>query len=456
MKDSISRITLDRRGPFAPDGTIAPPFTVSNPHVRQAMENPDAFWRRVRSLPGIGSWRILSDSVFLLSSFPLGLLWFIVAVVGFSLGLSLMVIFVGVPILALTLATLLWGAHFERSRLRAFLNVSIPTPYRDMSRSGNALKRAWSYARNPQLWRDIAYLLILFPLGIVELVIALLPWSYFVAPVVHALGGDYTLNGWHINTGFEAWLAPVVGVIVLVPLSILINLTATLHGELGKRFLGTSTEEILTERVEELTESRSAIMRAMYLERRRIERDLHDGAQQRLVNLAMELGRAREKLDTDPAAARRLIEESHEDAKAILTELRDLVRGIHPAVLSDRGLDAAISAIAGRSPIPVAVDVDLHDRQPDEVEGTAYFVVVEALTNVAKHSGATEANVSIKREGGWLRITVSDNGRGGADPEKGTGLRGLRDRIAALDGRFSLVSPPGKGTVLTVEIPCAS
>jgi len=322
-------------------------------------------------------------------------------------------------------------------------------------RTGRVWKRAWSYVRNPQLWRDIAYLLILFPVGIVELAIVLFPASYLISPLIFMLGGQHQVNAWTINSFFEALVAAVAGAVLIVPLSIVINLTAMLHGELGRRFLGTSTEEILTERVEELTESRSAIMRAMYLERRRIERDLHDGAQQRLVNLAMELGLAREKLETDPEGARKLIEGTHQDAKAILGDLRDLVRGIHPAVLTDRGLDAAISAIAGRSPIPVGVDVELRGRQPDEVEGTAYFVVVEALTNVAKHSGATEANVNIKREGGWLRITIADNGRGGADPDKGTGLRGLRDRIAALDGRFSLVSPAGGGTTLTVEIPCA-
>jgi signal transduction histidine kinase len=220
--------------------------------------------------------------------------------------------------------------------------------------------------------------------------------------------------------------------------------------------LGTSQEEKLTERVEELTESRSAVMRAMHMERRRIERDLHDGAQQRLVSLAMDLGRAREKLETDPEGARRIIDQSHEQAKEVLTEMRELVRGIHPAVLTDRGLDAAISAIAGRSPIPVEVDVRLKERLPEEVEGTAYFVIVEALTNVTRHSGATAAKVQVYRDGNWLRITVEDNGRGGADPAKGTGMRGLRDRIAALDGSFAFSSPEGRGTRISVEIPCVS
>ncbi|HYJ12104.1 MAG TPA: sensor histidine kinase, partial [Thermomicrobiales bacterium] len=227
-----------------------------------------------------------------------------------------------------------------------------------------------------------------------------------------------------------------------------------LNGRMGQKLLATSTEEVLIERVEELTESRSAVMRAMHLERRRIERDLHDGAQQRLVAMAMDLGLAREKIDADPAAAKALIESSHEESKRVLADLRDLVRGIHPAVLTDRGLDAAISAIAGRSSVPVEIDVDLGARLPEEVEGTAYFVVVEALTNIAKHSGATRARVHIRRRGNWLNLEITDNGRGGANLGQGSGLRGLQDRILALDGRFSLSSPPGRGTTIRVEIPC--
>jgi signal transduction histidine kinase len=196
-------------------------------------------------------------------------------------------------------------------------------------------------------------------------------------------------------------------------------------------------------------------MKAMHLERRRIERDLHDGAQQRLVSLAMDLGRARERMESgDTDGARDLLVHTHEESKVILKELRDLVRGIHPAVLSDRGLDAAISAIAGRSSIPVEVDVDLSTRLPDEVEGTAYFFVVEALANIAKHSHASEANVSISRNGNWLRVEIRDNGLGGADPSRGTGLAGLRDRIEALDGRMRIDSRNGNGTRLMVEIPC--
>lgn len=428
------------------------------PGRAQAIVSPaasDRLWRALRNLPYIKDWRVLSDSVFLLLSFVLGLFWLIAIVVIGAVGLALAIVWVGIPILAALFALVIWGAQIERHRLRVFLGVDIATPYRSFEPSSRPWKRAWLVLRNPQLWRDMSYLLLLAPLGFLGLVVVWVPIPFLIAPVIFVLGGDADLLFWNIGNIFEAILAMLVGIVLIVPFSVFINLTALLHVRMATRFLAPSTEEILIERVEELTESRSAVMRAMYLERRRIERDLHDGAQQRLVSLAMELGRAREKLATDPEAARKLIESSHEDSKLVLAELRDLVRGIHPAVLADRGLDAAISAIAGRSPTPVEVNIQLKERQPDEVEGTAYFVVVEALTNVAKHSQATKAKVSIERNRGWLHLEISDNGRGGANPANGTGIRGLRDRILALDGQFWLSSPPGKGTTIKVEIPCA-
>lgn len=433
---------------------MTPPFKVNNPGIQRVLDDPSASWTALRNLPGVRSWRILSDSLFLATSFPLGLVWFLVGVIGLSIGFGLSVIGVGLPVLAATFAIMWWGANVERSRVRIFLDVNIPSPFNSIESTGNVLQRAWMYIRSPQIWRDIAYLMLLLPIGIVELILVAIPFGYLFAPFAFTVFGSHQMSFWEINSLFESLVAFVFGLVLIVPLSIAINLAAIMHGRIAVRFLSTSNEELLIERVEELTESRSAVMRAMHLERRRIERDLHDGAQQRLVNLAMDLGRAREKMEWDPEASRRIIEESHEQAKQVLTEMRDLIRGIHPAVLTDRGLDAAVSAIAGRSPVPVQVDVRLRERLPEEVEGTAYFVVVEALTNIARHSGATQASVDIRREGNWLRIGVSDNGLGGANPELGTGLRGLRDRITALDGRIALSSPKGKGTRLTVEIPC--
>jgi signal transduction histidine kinase len=422
---------------------------------RTLADEPESIFLSIRNLPGVRSWKILNDIVFLLLSGVLGILWFVVAIVGLSVGGALTIVGVGIPILAATLGALVWGAHLERTRIRVFLGIDIPSPYRDLPQDGGLFKRGWRLLRNSAVWRDVAYLLLLFPVGLLELTVALIPVQFLITPVITFVGGSNSILWWDINSFPESIVALVLGAVLLVPLSILINLMATLHGEMAKRLLAKSNEEILTERVEELTESRSAVMKAMHLERRRIERDLHDGAQQRLVSLAMDLGRARDRMESgDADGAEQLLVRSHEESKIVLKELRDLVRGIHPAVLTDRGLDAAISAIAGRSPIPVDVDVDLAQRLPDDVEGTAYFFVVEALTNIAKHSHAREANVSIRRNGSWLRIEVRDNGLGGANPSLGSGLAGLRDRIQALDGRMWVESPRGGGTRLIVEIPC--
>ncbi|HEY3610977.1 MAG TPA: histidine kinase, partial [Pseudonocardiaceae bacterium] len=187
---------------------------------------------------------------------------------------------------------------------------------------------------------------------------------------------------------------------------------------------------------------------------RRIERDLHDGAQQRLVAVAITLGRAKNKLDNDPESARALIDEAHADAKQAVAELRDLARGIYPAVLGDRGLDAALSALAARSPVPVAVDVDVSPRPPAAVESAAYFIVAESLTNLAKHSAADSAQVSVRRSGNSVTVRVTDDGHGGAEVRLGGGLAGLADRAATIDGVMTVRSPPGGPTVVTAELPC--
>jgi signal transduction histidine kinase len=203
-------------------------------------------------------------------------------------------------------------------------------------------------------------------------------------------------------------------------------------------------------------ETRAGAVDAQAAELHRIERDLHDGAQARLVALALDLGLAREKLETDPDSARVLVESAHEEAKTAIKELRELVRGIHPSILSDRGLDAALTALAARCPVPVALSVRLHGRLPAAVEAAAYFVVNEALANVAKHSGATRCEVDVERANGSIAIEVSDDGRGGASSSLGTGIAGLERRLRSLDGRLVLKSPVGGPTTLRADIPCAS
>ncbi|MFD0499973.1 sensor histidine kinase [Streptomyces rhizosphaericus] len=218
------------------------------------------------------------------------------------------------------------------------------------------------------------------------------------------------------------------------------------------RLLIAPREAELGTRVVELTRSRLRLVDAFEAERRRIERDLYDGAQQRLVGLTMTLGLAR--LDAPPGPVADQLARAQEEAEKVLAELRELIRGIHPKVLSDHGLPAAVADAADRSAIPVDVDLALSGRLPQAVEAAAYFVVREALTNVARHSGASRAEVSGGHRDGRLFLQVRDNGRGGADARARTGLTGLADRVSALDGRISLSSPPGGPTLLRVEIPC--
>ncbi|WP_449289393.1 sensor histidine kinase [Nocardiopsis chromatogenes] len=192
-------------------------------------------------------------------------------------------------------------------------------------------------------------------------------------------------------------------------------------------------------------------------ERRRIERDLHDGAQQRLLAVTLTLSRARSRFDRDPRGARELLDEAQAEAKEVMEELREVARGLHPRVLTDHGLEAALPVAAGRSPVPVKVEVDLEGRPSPRAEGVAYYVASEALTNVAKHARASSARIAVRRvaarRGAVLEVKVSDDGAGGADPERGTGLYGLWDRLDAVDGRLEVRSPEGGGTVLTAEIP---
>ena len=223
------------------------------------------------------------------------------------------------------------------------------------------------------------------------------------------------------------------------------------------RFPGESPEQrrarALRERVEDLRGARERIIAAADEERRRIQRDLHDGAQQRLVSLALILSMAESRLQTEPERAAQLIAQAREEAQQAIGELRELAGGIHPAVLSDHGLCAALEALASRAPVPVRVDGELQEKLRPAVEAAAYFVTSEALANMAKYAQASQGFVEVGLAEGRLRLSVRDDGVGGADPEQGSGLKGLRDRVDALDGRLELVSPPGEGTTLTVEIP---
>jgi signal transduction histidine kinase len=356
---------------------------------------------------------------------------------------------------------LLWVTHglaaVQRERFRAVLGLEIAAPPRV---AGGALLlrpvRAW---RAPATWRQLGYHLLAMTGGTAGGLLVAACWA---AP---PLAAAYLAGLWGDGPGAAAGLGLVaLSAAVALAAPWVAGAVARADEAAGRALLGPSRSEELALRVEALARSRAEIVAATDAERRRIERDLHDGAQRRLVSLAMQLGMARASLGDDvPAPLRQVIEQAHDEATETLAELRQLVRGLHPVVLDDRGLDAALSGIAANAPLPVRLRVDMATRCSPAIEAVAYFVVSEALTNVAKHAGAGHAEVTVERADDRLRVVVADDGRGGAtlnppDPPDGggTGLRGLAQRAAAVDGTLTVDSPPGGPTAIRVELPCES
>ncbi|WAL64636.1 sensor domain-containing protein [Amycolatopsis cynarae] len=304
-------------------------------------------------------------------------------------------------------------------------------------------------------WRALGYgclALTLIPvLYGVALSTVVLVGSFLAAPVLVS-GGTPVALGWaRVATPGQALPFALAGLALLPAVPYLLGLLAGTHAAMARALLTTTARAELVE----MSRSRARLVDAFEAERRRIERDLHDIAQQRLVGLTLHLGLAR--LDLPPGSpAAGALAGAHEQAKRLMAELRDLIHGIHPQVLTDLGLPAALPALADRAGIPVAVRVDLPERPPRQVETTAYFVTAEALANIGKHSGASAAEVSVRRDGDLLVVEITDNGRGGATPGRGSGLTGLADRIAVVDGRLWLSSPVGGPTVLRAELPCRS
>ncbi|MEU5155225.1 histidine kinase [Glycomyces sp. NPDC021274] len=337
----------------------------------------------------------------------------------------------------------------QRSRHTAFLDAEWPDgPFaQPVTFAPRALL---ALVKNPRTWRQFSYHVIAGAFGFFAAAIAVAAWTTGPAMIMAPLIG--------LEAGLETrhWVLCGAGIVVTFAAPWITRGLAALDGLLARVLLGTSRAEALETRVSDLAASRDSTVDAADAERRRIERDLHDGAQQRLTSLAMNLGIARATLDDLPEEGARAIAQAHEEAKQVLTDLRDLVRGLHPAVLEDRGLDAALSAVAARSPIPVRLRVDMDRRVARDVEAVAYFVVSEALTNVARHSEAEHAAVEVSLEDDALRLRIADDGRGGADAQGGTGLQGLSDRVRSVDGRFRITSPLGGPTVIEAELPCAS
>ena len=364
--------------------------------------------------------------------------------------IGLAVVFLALPLLT----------RMHRHRLRTTAGVQIPLQ--------PAMTNRWSmaYVRSPATWRQVGYHALAAPALAAAALVAVGAWLTGVLfTLVYAYawalpqGNFFSTGQAHsalphvVPIPWDVYLT-IGGVVLLAVAPWLTAAVGELDARAARALLGPSRAEELEHRVEHLTQTRTGAVDAADAERRRLERDLHDGTQQRLVSLAMRLGMARAEPGGE-AAARQVIAEAHEEAKAALADLRNLIRGLHPAVLEDRGLDAALSGVAARMPIPVRLTVDMPRRPSPTIEAVAYFVVSETLTNITKHAQASQAEVFVQRVGDRLHIIVSDDGVGGADPARGTGLAGLAKRAASIDGTFEIASPPGGPTLITVDLPCA-
>ena len=335
-------------------------------------------------------------------------------------------------------------AALQRSRLRATLGTEIPAPARTAGRA------PWPVGPwlEPATWRQLGFHLLAVLTGVAGGLLVAACWLAPVAAVAYL-----AVYGGVLAIGLPA-CAAALALLLAAPWAA--RQVTRADSFLARKLLGPSRSEELALRVASLARSRADAVAAADAERRRIERDLHDGAQQRRVSLAMNLGMARERFEGEAEPVRQAIAAAHEEAILALSELREFIRGLHPAVLSDRGLNAALSGLVARAPLPVRLRVDVPRPAAPGVEAVAYFIVSEALANVVKHAQATSAAVTVTRDGDLLRVAVSDDGTGGAVSGGGTGLPGLAQRAAAVDGTLNIDSPPGGPTVITAELPCES
>ena len=398
-----------------------------------------------------------TDFLYVASGLPLGIAWLTVLITVLALGVGLAVVIVGIPILAASLVLWRWGANTERERAALVLGAPIARPRPAPSRSPRLLDRWLAYVRDRRTWRDLGYMLLLGPVGIAAGTIAIALWSAaFAALLAPAVASAAPAGSLLDQLGTTGLIAVAAGSIPVGALAALITRAlAAGCAALAESLLAGDRAE-LEQRISSLEATRSGAVDSADARLRRIERDLHDGAQHRLAYIAMELGRARAKLATDPDQVDALLAEAHDESKVAMRELRDLVRGIHPSVLSDRGLDAALSGLAERASVPVEIRGNIASRLPPAVETAAYYVVAETLTNVGRHSGAAAAHVDLQREGDELVIAISDDGHGGARRVAGSGLDGLAQRVEALDGTLAVDSPDGGPTTIVARLPCAS
>jgi signal transduction histidine kinase len=413
----------------------------------------------VRDLVSPRTWLAMTSH---LAGLFIGIAGFVVAVTGFALGLGLIPLaLAGLPVFGITLRFTEGFASAERVRFRLLLDA----PISGWSATARAGRYWWGIVARPHAMTErvtlteAGYALLRLPVSAVMVTISVSAWSAGLVMATLPFYGRYLPAGGAelggtVLRGPAVTAVSVAGLVVLIAAAQITRGLAAADTAVTRYLL--SPPRDLAARVTELEQSRERVVDAAEAERRRIERDLHDGAQQRLVALAMELGRAKAKFADDVDSARELVDQAHAQAKEALTELRNLVRGVHPPVLTDRGLDAALSGLVAICPVPVDLHVDVPVRPRAAVEAVAYFVVAEALTNIAKHARASHAKIFVEGSGypGTVTVMISDDGIGGADPH-GAGLSGLADRVSGVDGRFSVESPVGGPTIIAVELPCA-
>jgi signal transduction histidine kinase len=417
----------------------------------------------IRGLVSARTWLAFTHHVaglvLAFASFMIVFALFAVGVVALPLAL------IGLPVTGIALRFSAAFAAVDRARFALLLGQDLPRWPADPRRGYRWLivpTRSTLTAR--ATWGRIGYAVLRLPVSVVNFTLTVTVWSAGLTALTAPLyarrlpGGGPNVDGHYFLTGTGPLaLCAVAGLVVLLAAAPLTRGLGSADAALARWLLSPPRDAQLKARVTQLEVSRERVVDAAEAERRRIERDLHDGAQQRLVAVAMELGRAKAKFADDVDAAAALVDQAHSEAKAALVELRDLVRGVHPPVLTDRGLDAALSGLAARCPVPVSLQVDVPVRPRPAVEAVAYFTVAEALTNIAKHSRASQVRVVVDGgpgPAGTLNIVVSDDGIGGADAA-GAGLSGLADRIAGIDGALSVESPPGGPTIVSAVIPCA-
>ncbi len=414
-----------------------------------------------------GARRLFRRSAYLLVGFPLGLLSFVALVTGLSLGVGTLITFLGLPVLTLTVLIARALATGERQLLHQLLEREpAPTAYRRADPSDPPIRRLTRPLTDPQSWRDVAHGLLTFPISVAGFVVTVTWWSVAIT------GTTWYAWGWILPSGpdnqdlpellglsdaypVRAVFYAVLGLLAAITLPAVIGGMAALRSLLADGLLVAPTRH--RRQVDTLVEGRDAARAAEDSALRRLERDIHDGPQQRLIRLSMDLGRAQQKVGDDAPELAEALDQARRSTQETLDELRALSRGIAPPILADRGLRSALEELAIRAPIPTGCQVDLQtDRLPAHVETAAYFVAAEALSNAAKHSGASMVTVVAVEADGTLTVDVTDDGVGGAHPSKGHGLAGLEQRVRAVDGRLLVDSPDGGPTTVAAELPCGS